>query len=126
MKSGKVLVVKTHSLMPKWKDANNSKANLNDACYGSAVFILRNPFNATIADWNRRSAQNILGKHNSSIAKDRHTYSVPQKLFRKLYDIPGGCQTAYLLLIANYSMKQVLTGPCLSQSSGKMSIQLAA
>ena len=90
IKSGKVLVVKTHSLMPKWKGANNSRANLNDACYGSAVFILRSPFNAAIADWNRRSAQNILGKHNSSIAKDRHTYSVPQELFRKLYNIPGG------------------------------------
>ena len=84
LKSGKVLVVKTHSLMPKWKGANNTKSLAADSSYGSAVFILRNPFNAAIAEWNRRTAQEVLGKSNSSITLARHTYVVPQELFSKL------------------------------------------
>ena len=83
VKSGKVLVVKTHSPNPKWVGGSNSRANSADPNYASAVFILRNPFNAAVAEWNRRSAQEILGKHNYTISQERHTYVVPKELFSK-------------------------------------------
>ena len=84
VKSGKVLVVKTHSPNPKWVGGNNSNTIRADALYGSAIFILRNPFRSVIAEWNRRSAQEILGKDNSTIFQERHTYVVPQELFSEL------------------------------------------
>ena len=85
VKSGKVIVVKTHSTVPKWKCASNRYSKGDDADYGSAILILRNPVNSAIAEWNRRSAQMILGKHNSTIHQERHTYVVPERLFSKFY-----------------------------------------
>ena len=81
VKSGKVLVVKTHSAVPKWRGGSNRNANPADASYSSAVFILRNPVKSAIAEWNRRSAQEILGKHNTAISHERHTYVVSKRLF---------------------------------------------
>ena len=85
VKSGKVLVVKTHSPVPKWKGGTNLHSNPADASYGSAILILRNPVYSSIAEWNRKSAEMILGKHNSTIHKERHTFVVPENLFSKSY-----------------------------------------
>ncbi|CAI8034188.1 WSCD family member AGAP003962, partial [Geodia barretti] len=81
VKSGKVLVVKTHSVVPKWQGEKNSHAKPDDARYTSAVLILRNPAESAIAEWNRRSAEKVLGKHNFSIARERHTYTIPKEFF---------------------------------------------
>ena len=83
VKSGKVLVVKTHSVVPKWQGEINSHAKPDDARYTSAVLILRNPAESAIAEWNRRSAEKVLGKHNFSIARERHTYTIPKEFFGK-------------------------------------------
>ena len=85
VKSGKVLVVKTHSTVPKWKCARNRYSKSDDADYGSAILILRNPVHSAIAEWNRRSAEFILGKHNRTIHQERHTYVVPESLFSKFF-----------------------------------------
>ena len=84
VKSGKVLVVKTHSVFPKWRRAKNLRAKPGDAHYASAVFILRNPAKSAVAEWNRKSSEIVLGKHNYSIAHQRHTYSIPRKFFGEL------------------------------------------
>ena len=81
--SGKVLVVKTHSPMAKWRGSNNKNSSAADAYYSSAIYILRNPIHSVIAEWNRRSAQLKLGKHNTTIFQQRHTYVVPEKFFSK-------------------------------------------
>ena len=83
IKSGKVLVVKTHSVVPRWIGENNTY-NEFEPSYSSAVFILRNPVKSAIAEWNQRASQKILGKNNSAIAHQRHTYTVPVDLFSKL------------------------------------------
>ena len=90
VKSGKVLVVKTHSTVPKWKCASNRYSKSDDADYGSAILILRNPVHSAIAEWNRRSAEIILGKHNSTIHQERHTYVVPESLFSKFFILSIG------------------------------------
>ena len=87
VKSGKVLVVKTHSPVPKWRGLNNKKSTKSDANYTSAVFILRNPMKAAVAEWNRMLAQEELGKKNSTVSLERHTYIVPKELFSKLFGI---------------------------------------
>ena len=87
VKSGKVLVVKTHSPVPKWRGLNNKKSTKSDANYTSAVFILRNPMKAAVAEWNRKLAQEELGKKISTVSFERHTYIVPKELFSKLFGI---------------------------------------
>ena len=83
IKSGKVLVVKTHSPVPKWRRGSNKHSEPADSSYAAAVFILRDPAKSVVAEWNRNSAEVVLGKHNYSIARERHTYSIPKELFGK-------------------------------------------
>ena len=81
VKSGSVLVIKTHTIGPQWHGLKYT--NPIDAYYGSAVYILRNPHDAAIAEWNRRATNSILAKnrlpHNES-----HTNVVPKELFGEL------------------------------------------
>ena len=84
IKSGKVLVVKTHSPVPKWKGERDENVSPADGSYASAVFILRDPARSAVAEWNRQSAEFVLGKHNYTIAQERHTYTIPRQLFGKL------------------------------------------
>ena len=82
IKSGKVLVVKTHSPLTKWRGSNNKNSSAADAYYSSAIYILRNPIHSVVAEWNRRSAKK-LGEYNSTISQQRHMYVVPNYFFSK-------------------------------------------
>jgi len=83
IKSGKVLVVKTHLVIPKWVHGSNRSKKGADQSYSSAVFILRNPVMSVVAEWNRRASKRILGKNNLSISHASHTYILPSNLFGK-------------------------------------------
>ena len=67
--SGSVLVVKTHAVQPQWI-GTTIKISRHEARYGSAIFILRNPHNSLIAEWNRRLTNMVLARkrlpHNES------------------------------------------------------------
>ena len=56
VKTGRVLVVKTHTSDYQWNEAILEERNEDDALYGSAILLIRNPFNAFIAEWNRLNA----------------------------------------------------------------------
>ncbi len=86
VRSGSVLVVKTHSTSPRWQPLNTYERRVSrnaEPYYGSAVFVLRNPHDSSIAEWNRRATNGILRKehlpHNES-----HTNVIPKDLFREL------------------------------------------
>ena len=78
IKSGSVLVVKTHTVVPQWYGIDYVHPKRDEPYYSSAVFIVRNPYNALIAEWNRRTTNGILIKkhlpHNES-----HTNVVPRE-----------------------------------------------
>ena len=78
IKSGSVIVVKTHTLVPQWYGIDYSRPKRDEPYYSSAVFIVRNPYNALIAEWNRRATNGIMKKqhlpHNES-----HTNVVPKE-----------------------------------------------
>ena len=77
VRSGKVLVVKTHVRKAKWKDKKWTGEILNyEPYYGSGVLILRHPALAMIADYNRQ----IAGKNPSTNTKS-HTYSISKDHF---------------------------------------------
>ena len=50
---GSVLVVKTHTSDYQWKDARLEERNRDDALYGSAIFLIRNPLDAIITERHR-------------------------------------------------------------------------
>ena len=77
VKSGSVLVVKTHTISPKWYGSR--QAYMDDPYYGSAIYILRNPYKSMIAEWNRRVTYDILKlPHNES-----HTNVIQEKFWRE-------------------------------------------
>ena len=53
IKSGHVLVVKTHVHIPKWKGERSDPKLNYESAYGSGVFLIRNPARGMIAEWNR-------------------------------------------------------------------------
>jgi hypothetical protein len=78
--SGCVLVVKTHMKMPQW--IGSIKQYKYEANYGSAIFLLRNPYYSLIAEWNRRLTNTVMKKehrpHNES-----HTNVAPKEIWCK-------------------------------------------
>ena len=80
VKTGRVLVVKTHSIVPRWEGEKNFYYLSSEATYEAVVFILRNPVESAVAEWNRYSSM-IVGQKNSSIAKHVHTYTLPKESF---------------------------------------------
>ena len=77
IKSGSVLVVKTHTHGPRWYGERYHHPKQDEPHYGSAIFIIRNPHDSLIAEWNRRVTNRFLIKnhlpHNES-----HTNVVPR------------------------------------------------
>ena len=82
IKSGSVLVVKTHTIAPKWYRSKQPQMAVNDPYYGSAIYILRNPYKSMIAEWNRRVTYDILRLPNN----ESHTNVVQEKFWRKYAD----------------------------------------
>ena len=90
--SGSVLVVKTHIVLPQWVGAK--KALQWEGSYGSAVFLVRNPARALIAEWNRRATNNLKRERNkrphgsSNRARlDSHTYAVSEEEFSMFHTL---------------------------------------
>ena len=84
--SGKVLVVKTHIGFPQW--IGNRKKLSWEGSYGSAVFLIRNPTKALIAEWNRRMTNKAKFKqtgvvNRTGLTVDPHTHIVSKSEFGK-------------------------------------------
>ena len=78
IKSGAVLVVKTHTWRSGWDNVTMQALPPNtrsSPSYGSAILLVRNPANAAIAEWNRRNAH-----FNKSVASS-HTYTAGPEMF---------------------------------------------
>lgn len=82
IKSGSVLVVKTHTGTTQWYGVKYAQPKRYEPYYGSAIFILRNPYDSLISEWNRRVTNAVMKKrhmpHNGS-----HVNVVPEDYWRK-------------------------------------------
>lgn len=79
IRSGSTLVVKTHESDPFWLDSQfpwHVRHQLGR--YGSAIFIVRNPFKALVAEWNRKVANDF---HAQTIRLDSHVKAISQEWF---------------------------------------------
>ena len=73
--SGAVLVVKTHGF-PSWKGKKGHSGG--GVRFDSAVFLVRNPLDAVVAEWNRRVANNFRG---STVSLTSHVKSARKEMF---------------------------------------------
>ena len=93
VKTGRVLVVKTHTSDYQWKDVKAEKRNNDDGFYSSAILLIRNPFKSFIAEWNRlnalsaytgRPVEKSLVFPTKRLKDDiSHTIQVDKKMFGK-------------------------------------------
>ena len=83
VRSGSVLVVKTHDSSPRWVNGRYSKQHHPNfklygerwksiPVFGSAVFLVRSPFEALVSEWNR-----LIGE-NSTTRNSHVTQAGPQ------------------------------------------------
>ncbi len=85
IKSGSVLVVKTHSFQPPWARVKKVRT---EADYDSAIFILRNPYDSLIAEWNRRLTNEVLIKKKLP-HQESHTNLIPKELWSRYINHTG-------------------------------------
>lgn len=78
--SGSVLVVKTHEYRPKQMDDGEIKIKGCTGAYESIILLVRNPFHALVAEWNRKVAN---GFHKLTVNLDSHTSAVGKEWFGK-------------------------------------------
>lgn len=89
IRSGRALVVKTHSVSPRWIRGhwwNLESLGENAGIYGSAILLVRNPFDAFVAEWNRKVA-NKFRSHTTEM--DSHIKAAGREWF-------GKCSTTLL------------------------------
>ena len=65
-----VVAVKTHNVNLQWKEGNKFK-------FDKAVFLIRNPFRANIAEWNRQ----MSGTHSTNQTGSSHVKYITSKAF---------------------------------------------
>ena len=80
-RGGQALVVKTHSFSSEWKRSSKTKRlRTLEGSYGSAILIVRNPFDALVAEWNRKIANKFRTR---TMVLDSHTKAFGQEWFGK-------------------------------------------
>jgi hypothetical protein len=65
-----VTLVKTHQSDPKWEWIEYSNKKMTASAYSGGVFILRNPFHAIVAEFQRKTHTNQPGSHVKTLGKD--------------------------------------------------------
>jgi len=78
IRSGVVLVVKTHQIDPRWTgvhfDESIPSTHFNKLkyipVYSSAIFLVRNPFDALVSEWNRLQTINSSDSHVNCAGKE--------------------------------------------------------
>ncbi len=88
-----VLVVKTHTPDYQWEGVphldRESDPNHKDGYYGSAILLLRNPFDAFVSEWNRYVAiqklESLVRRNASAVGhhEDSHTHLLGKDMFGK-------------------------------------------
>ena len=81
LRSGKILVVKTHQTDPRWTGVYYPPGTVDKyfekradiPLYSSAIFIIRNPFHALVAEWSRQMSVNMSGNHIISVGEEYYS-----------------------------------------------------
>ena len=85
IQSGSVLVVKTHRSTPMWSDTSDHARfdSWDDqAVFGAAIVIIRNPLNALVSEWNRIVAN---GFRRETVRLGTHTHRAEEWHFSEFH-----------------------------------------
>ena len=83
VRSGSVLAVKTHKTNPLWVGLKYPPPlKVNEGRFGSAIFVVRNPFKAMVAEWSRKVANDF---HVRTIHLDTHVKTIGKEWFGKFH-----------------------------------------
>ena len=83
VKSSSVLVIKTHAGAPTWYGVPNPYTDGENPDYGSAIFLVRNLYDAAIAEWNRLVTNSkIIPRHLPH--NESHVNRIPREFWSKL------------------------------------------
>ena len=66
VKNGRVLVVKTHLSQLKWKGEHYKSVKAHQPLFDAAIFLIRNPFGAAVAEFNRKVSHNFARHQTGS------------------------------------------------------------
>lgn len=79
IRGGSVLVTKTHKSTPIWVQTGQfTPLGDCEGEYGSAILIVRNPFDALVAEWNRKVANEF---YTRTVKLDSHTRRAGEEWF---------------------------------------------
>lgn len=99
-RGGQALVIKTHSSSSEWISGRSKTRVLREksGLFGSAILLIRNPFDALVAEWNRKVANNFRER---TTVLDSHTQAAGKEWFGKqksLYNNLDGLEQEYPLV----------------------------
>ena len=86
VQSGSVLVVKTHTSDYQWKGTPVAVRNNEDALYGSAILLIRNPYDTFVSEHNRLETLKRLGSNTIGIpplgrVDNSHVHTIGEEYF---------------------------------------------
>ena len=97
IRSGVVLVVKTHQTAPWWRGVHYKKSeaskyftkNWHIPVYSAAIFLLRNPYDALVAEWNREKTLRLADNHVNYVGREyfsklQNVYAIDDWLIKLL------------------------------------------
>ena len=79
--SSAVLAVKTHAFSPSWEGEPDRAGTRRKLRFHSAIFVVRNPFQALVSEWNRIVANNFGKK---TVTLDGHVKRAGSEYFGEL------------------------------------------
>ncbi len=93
IKSGSVLLVKTHAVEPQWNGVIYLDPNSKQPYFGSGILMIRNPYKSLVAEWNRWVTNLVLIPNGIEHSRESHTNIVPEEYWSE------SIQSGYLLLL---------------------------
>ena len=78
VREASTLVVKTHQNEPMWLGVKQYHLKFNQGVFGLAIFLVRNPFRALVAEWNRKVANNFRSR---TVNFDTHIKNAGEEWF---------------------------------------------
>lgn len=80
VRGASVIAVKSHDSSAPWEESSACDGDTDRFCYGSAILLVRNPYDAFVAEWNRQVTEHLL-KPARADHQQGHINAVPDVYF---------------------------------------------
>ena len=109
VRGASVVAVKSHDSSAPWEASSACDGHADRFCYGSAILLVRNPYDAFVAEWNRQLTEHLL-KPARADHQQGHINAVPDFYF---------CET-HKRIAWNYKLHYaVVAAPAFTEGRGQ-------